>query len=236
MHPQVETLLERARSLPAQRTDEWLKERNTMVTASEIGGVLLKGGYKTALKNKVGSILGQDHGIGQAFKGNVMTQWGTDNEDAVRDRFCREYNEVCHETGCLRHPVYSFMGASPDGILESGSLLEIKCPYSRVPKMGVVPKGYLDQMQMQMEVCGLNKCYYVEWQPSMCFEIETDTFLVQVIDRDPEWLRTNLETIERFWSEVVSYVSDPDRARVELTTNKNPRKKPKEDKQKIWFV
>jgi len=229
MHEQVAILLERSRDLPEQRSAEWFKERNTMVTASEVASVVGKNkysSYNAALKNKVGSILGPEHGIGQPFKGNIMTEWGNTHEDRVRDRFCEEYNEICHETGCLRHPFYSFLGASPDGILESGSLLEIKCPYMRTPVEGVVPEGYMEQMQMQMEVCNLNTCYYVEWKPKTMFQ-EDDTFLVQLIQRDVTWMSRNLETIEKFWTEVSRYVSDPETAEVEL------KNKPRNKKAKI---
>jgi putative phage-type endonuclease len=226
MHPQVEILLDRARELPVQRSDQWFKDRNTMVTASEVASVLGKNkyqSYKAAIKNKVGSILGPDYGIGQAFKGNIMTEWGNSHEDSVRDQFCLEYNQTCHETGCLRHPVYPFMGASPDGILESGALLEIKCPYLREPLEGYVPEGYYEQMQMQMEVCDLDSCYYVEWKPKLFFD-DSDTFQVQLIKRDPEWLTTNLETISEFWAEVSAYVADPEYARETLKKISRPKK------------
>ena len=33
----------------------------------------------------------------------------------------------------MRHPLFNFLGASPDGIDEMGEMLEIKMPYSRIP-------------------------------------------------------------------------------------------------------
>lgn len=41
---------------------------------------------------------------------------------------------VAHEIGLHPHPVYNWLGGSPDGITESGKLLEIKCPMMRAIK------------------------------------------------------------------------------------------------------
>ena len=61
--------------------------------------------------------------------------------------------------GCIRHPTINFLAASPDGIDEDGTMIEIKCVYSR-KITGIPKKVYYDQMQLQMEVCNLNKCIF----------------------------------------------------------------------------
>ena len=71
------------------------------------------------------------------------------------------------EFGCIPHKDYSFIAASPDGIVCDknsklfGRMLEIKNVVSReitgIPKM-----EYWIQMQLQMEVCDLNECDFLE--------------------------------------------------------------------------
>ena len=71
------------------------------------------------------------------------------------------------EFGCIPHNKYSFIAASPDGIICDensdlfGRMLEIKNVVSReisgIPKM-----EYWIQMQLQMEVCDLNECDFLE--------------------------------------------------------------------------
>lgn len=66
-----------------------------------------------------------------------------------------------HEFGCLAHPIYPFIGASPDGICSNGVMLEIKNPYSR-KIVGIPPIHYWIQMQIQLEVCDLELCDFLE--------------------------------------------------------------------------
>ena len=77
------------------------------------------------------------------------------------------YNSKVEDFGCIQHLTYKFLGASPDGIIiESetgryGRMLEIKNPVSR-EITGVPKKEYWVQMQLQMEVCDLDECDFLE--------------------------------------------------------------------------
>lgn len=69
--------------------------------------------------------------------------------------------------GCIPHPKYSFIGASPDGIVVNpesakyGRLVEIKNIWNR--EITGDPKvEYYVQMQFQMDVCGLDVCEFEE--------------------------------------------------------------------------
>jgi putative phage-type endonuclease len=205
MHERVRALLQRCEHLPAQHTPEWYRARDGMITASEVGSVLGTNPYTSRTQ-----LLRTKAGVGKPFTGNAATQWGTANEEQVRDRFCAENGEVCHETGCIPHATIPFLGASPDGILESGALLEIKCPLRREPVRGVenVPPYYMSQMQLQMEVCDLDRCYFVEWKPSHLM-FGDDTFAVTLVERDFQWLERNLPCMQAFWDDVQRYRADP---------------------------
>jgi hypothetical protein len=67
----------------------------------------------------------------------------------------------------MQHPKYSFLGASPDGINihesseKYGKMLEIKNVVSRVIT-GIPKNEYWIQMQLQMEVCDLDECDFLE--------------------------------------------------------------------------
>ena len=77
------------------------------------------------------------------------------------------HNTKVSEFGCIPHKDYNFIAASPDGIICDpsskllGRMLEIKNVVSReisgIPKM-----EYWIQMQLQMEVCELNECDFLE--------------------------------------------------------------------------
>ena len=77
------------------------------------------------------------------------------------------YGAKVEEFGCVPHKTHSFLGASPDGIVVNedcpryGRMLEIKNVTTRVIN-GVPKEDYWTQMQIQMEVCDLNECDFLE--------------------------------------------------------------------------
>jgi putative phage-type endonuclease len=89
--------------------------------------------------------------------------------------------------GLLTHPQYRWLGASPDGVLLDGRLVEIKVPKSRPVKPGnPIPPYYWIQTQIQMAVCGANECIYYEFRPpsARISEIRTNVMRVR---RNKEW-------------------------------------------------
>ena len=71
------------------------------------------------------------------------------------------------EYGCIVHPKWQFLGASPDGINVNpdstlyGRMVEIKNIVNRNID-GIPLDAYWVQMQIQMEVCDLEECDFVE--------------------------------------------------------------------------
>jgi hypothetical protein len=88
-------------------------------------------------------------------------QHGTQHEDNGCNIYQQRSGRKVHEFGCLRHPLFNFLGASPDGIDDMGEMLEIKMPYTRLPHE-IPKKEYYFQMQLQMEVCDLDVCNFLE--------------------------------------------------------------------------
>lgn len=81
-----------------------------------------------------------------------------------------EYGAKVDEFGCIPHKLYGdFVGASPDGIVVNvesdryGRMVEIKNVVSR-QITGIPKEMYWIQMQLQMEVCDLNECDFLEME------------------------------------------------------------------------
>jgi hypothetical protein len=93
--------------------------------------------------------------------------WGVKYEPMSVIIYEYRFETMVEDFGGLPHPDHLFLGASPDGINcnESsplyGRMLEIKNVVSRVIT-GVPKKEYWHQMQLQMEVCNLNECDFLE--------------------------------------------------------------------------
>jgi putative phage-type endonuclease len=139
-----------------QRTPEWYELRMKMITASDWATAIGQG-----KNSKIKDIILKKCGKGPKFKGNIYTAWGTKYEDVATRFYEIENKTKVYEFGVLQHPVYLFLGASPDGITPLGIMLEIKCPFSRVIT-GIVPHHYWVQIQGQLEVCDLDFCDFLE--------------------------------------------------------------------------
>lgn len=143
-----------------QKSQEWYKIRNSMITASDWGQALGEGKYGTEKELIKKKCLPQDV-LGHGFKENKFFRWGNMFEDVAIEIYSKEMNVKIHEFGLIQHPKLSWFGASPDGISETGVMLEIKCPLKRKLD-GTVLKQYFYQIQGQLEVCDLEECDFFE--------------------------------------------------------------------------
>ena len=141
---------------PEQRSDEWYKLRDSMLTASDWATVLGTNPYSN--KN---TLLLKKCGKNIPFPSNSAIDWGVKYEDAAVQIYEQRNNMEVLLFGCLRHPTINFLGASPDGISKNGVMLEIKCPSSR-KITGEPPVYYWTQVQAQLEVCELDRCDFLE--------------------------------------------------------------------------
>jgi hypothetical protein len=95
---------------------------------------------------------------------NSLT-WGHKYETLTGMLYEKYNNTKITDFGCIKHPIHEFLAASPDGIVTGennyGRMIEIKNVVSRVID-GIPIKDYYIQMQIQMEVCDLNECDFIE--------------------------------------------------------------------------
>ena len=144
----------------AQRTPEWYEARQTMVTASDVAQCINKGKFGTQKEFFVKKVAPE---LAPPFNATIAPlAWGIKYEEVAKRLYEARHRVRVHELGLLRHPVLDFIGASPDGITEHGIMLEIKCPWRRKIHPGEVPLQYMYQMQVQLDVCGLDHCDYLE--------------------------------------------------------------------------
>ena len=129
--------------------------RENRLTASDLAAALGECDYKSRDKTIVEKC-GE-----RTFFGNAITEWGVKYEPVATAIYEKRTNSEVIEFGLMPHTSIPFLGASPDGITTDGIMLEIKCPPNR-QITGIVPHGYWVQMQLQLEVCDLNECDYLE--------------------------------------------------------------------------
>jgi hypothetical protein len=165
-----------------------------MITASDVASALGENHYESEdsfVKKKV---------LRTKWAGNAATAHGTLLEPLVRDLYDKKFNRKSHEIGLVQHPMYPWLGASPDGVTEDGILVELKCPLTRKiePKD---PKHYLTHFQLQLEITDLEECDFVQYRPAK--DDKAEEFVVVRVTRDREWFAKALPILEAVWQRVL---------------------------------
>ena len=158
----VQTILMRPQV--AQRTADWYLQAQSMLTASEFASLYAsERQYANLVLAKALPPVLRSSSSRLACRTEAMGpfDWGIRFEPVVKQIFEKRWDVTIFEAGRITHSTDTRLAASPDGILSTGELLEIKCPISREIG-GAVPFEYWCQMQIQMEVTGIDVCEYVE--------------------------------------------------------------------------
>lgn len=171
VNPKVQQVTKHLQALrdipqPEQRTPEWYAFRHNYLTASSAW----KAFVSTATRNQLiyDKCVPYDP---DKYKSSASLdsplQWGVRYEPVSIMWYEHMYGTKIEDFGCIPHPTLSCLAASPDGINTDsrsprfGRMLEVKNIVNRVIN-GVPKLEYWVQMQLQMEVCGLNECDFLE--------------------------------------------------------------------------
>ena len=155
-----------------QGSPEWLAARAGKVTASMISNVLAKpetAAYRDYQAQIVAELLtGKPQGSDFT---NAAMEFGTENEPFARSAYEVSTGFTVDEVGLVLHPTIDRAGASPDGLVGSDGLVEIKCPkvatHLAYICAGVVPTKYRNQMLWQMACTERGWCDFVSFRPDL---------------------------------------------------------------------
>ena len=158
---------------PVQRTPEWYQFRWNLITASnawkafESQSTINQLIYEKCQPIKNFDDNNCDDEQVKMVNTNTSLHWGQKFEPLSVLIYEHKYKTQVEDFGCIQHPTHKFIGASPDGINVDkngdryGRMLEIKNVVSRDIN-GIPKKEYWVQMQLQMEVCDLDECDFLE--------------------------------------------------------------------------
>lgn len=150
---------------PDQRTDEWYIFRHRYLTASSIWKVFSTAGSQNQLIYDKCKPL--DTNKYKGFSTDSPMHWGHKYEPVSIMLYEWKYNTTVSDFGCIPHKTIDYVAASPDGINTCslsdryGRMLEVKNIVNR-DITGIPKPEYWIQMQVQMEVCELNECDFLE--------------------------------------------------------------------------
>jgi len=153
-----------------QGTGAWFSARTGKLTASRMEAAM------SYLKN------GKDSQARYALKCEVLAERMTDcivpkfvsqpmkdgieNEPLAKEAFEKKTGLKITDVGFVDHPMIEHFGASPDGFVNDGNLIEIKCPtsptHTRYLYENVIPDKYKPQMLVQ-SACTGKKVWFVSY-------------------------------------------------------------------------
>lgn len=206
-----------------QRTPAWHAARKGKLTASNLGAALGLVKWRTR-QQAFNSAMGLDKFIGAAFNdaighvpisklpirplfyaGNDATRWGTKNESNGILAYSAHTGNLVSATGLHVHPNSSWLAGSPDGLVGTEGLIEVKCPYwpkkdgSRIHTE--IPSYYYLQMNLCMEATEREWCDYVCWSP--------DAYAIYRVTRDPDLHEALMPHYLRFFSAMQRMAKSP---------------------------
>lgn len=171
-----------------QRTPAWHAARKGKLTASNIGAAIGLCPW-TSRQQAFQRATGRDKFNGERFNkatgrdkakvntfrrilcgaGNDATRHGTTHESDGILAYTAHTGNLVDNTGLHVHPGATWLAGSPDGLIGTEGLLEVKCPYyfkkdgTRVHKE--IPPHYYMQMNLCMEATNRAWCDYISWAP-----------------------------------------------------------------------
>lgn len=184
-----------------QRTLEWHQARLGHATGSRASDMLAgkdtqaRKGYITQLVTE--RLTGQS----QDFFTNADMQRGIEVEPIARAAY-QASNELVDEVGFIKHPTILWFGASPDGLVGSDGLVEIKCPRSTTHLEYIQakkpPAKYVPQMLAQLSCTGR------KWVDFVSFDNRFPEHLQLFVVR----FEPSAEELEKFETKVKEFLSE----------------------------
>ena len=184
-----------------QGSQDWLDLRLGKITASRVADIMSNGrGGKPSLKSEsymnelISEIL---TGSQVDFKQNAAMEWGTACEPQARAMYELQNDVDVEEVAFIQ--LNEHVGVSPDGLVGSEGMLEIKCPTSKKQIERALSDSYhadyKAQIQMQLWVSGRKWCDFVSFDPRINGNA---SYLQETVYRDEDYIKEMESRINAF--------------------------------------
>ncbi len=170
-----------------QRSEAWFEARKGKITASTAAACLGLDEHRGPL-----AAYNEIMGLGSRKESRAAT-WGLQNE--LRAIAAYEVMSGClvEPTGFWVHPHFPWLGASPDGLIGTDGMVEVKCP---VNPLKLATEAQIIQCRIQMTCTGRDWCDWFAWQEEEHILVNVWRDLVaeqELIDRLYSWYVKHIE-------------------------------------------
>lgn len=106
------------------------------------------------------------------FTGNRATEWGNEHEPEALKLYESVTGRKVSPGKFHQAEGFQFVGATPDGLVGKGGMIEAKCPYMPKNHMRTlltkqVPDEYIDQVDGHLMVTGRKWCDFISYDPRL---------------------------------------------------------------------
>jgi putative phage-type endonuclease len=196
-----------------QRSAEWFAARLGKATASKIADVTAKDrtgkGYAASRANYAAQLIAErlTGTPAETYQSAAMLH-GTDTEAEARHAYCFFRDAEVVEVGFVDHPTVAMSGASPDGLVGTDGLLELKCPNTATHISTLtgksVPGKYVKQIMWQLACTGRQWCDFASYDPRLP---ESMRLIVIRLHRDDAMIAELEAEVAKFLAEVDATVA-----------------------------
>ena len=181
-----------------QGTEEWKLARLGKVTASRVSAARAKKGTATRADYIADIITERLTGSPIESYTNAYMEWGTANEPLARAAYEIKTGIWVEQVAIVNHPTIKSFAASPDGLVWTDGLLEIKCPKTSTHlnwmMKGEPPTEHKHQMLAQLACTGREWVDFVSFDPRLPEHLQLFIVRFQPDPKDIEDLEKDVMT------------------------------------------
>lgn len=183
-----------------QGSPEWLQARCGSLGASSVHEALAKtkSGWSASRANVMARLIAErlTGSPAETYTNGAMA-YGSEMEPEARAAYAFMHDVDVDEVGLIRHPTIAGSHASPDGMVSTDGLVEIKCPNTATHidtlLTETVPAKYITQMMWQMECTDRQWCDFVSYDARMPDDMQLFVKRVHADTKRLKALRTDVE-------------------------------------------
>lgn len=200
-----------------QRTSKWFADRLFRFTSSELDKLLSEPKSKTAknagelsesskdyIYDKISEYITNGTILDYRDLNTKEVKWGEQYEDEARNVYVAKTGQEVDLCGFI--PYNEYFGGSPDGLVGSDGMIEIKCPYSgkvfvrylimdKADDLKQYKREYYTQIQGNLLATGRKWCDFVAYDP----RVQNFDLSIKIlrIERDEDYISRCLEQLNK---------------------------------------
>lgn len=194
-----------------QRSPEWFEMRKGRITSSEIHKIMGKEDFsETAKTYLLEKVCEHFNGYSEPASGQAL-DWGTELEP-VAIQYYEEMTGVKVDKAPFI-PIGDFYGGSPDGLVSTEGIIEVKCPFKSAnhfkhgfidspAKFKKATPNYYYQCVSNMICAGVKWCDFISFDPRVKEGFQMFVFRLELEQEEADKVRERVEVATQYMKDL----------------------------------